>query len=217
MDAFLTPDMMTQLVALGQVLMIDIALAGDNAIVIGMAVARLPEKDRQRMIAYGLAAAVVLRIIFALMTTQLLQIVGLMIAGGVLLLWVAWKLWREIQEQAHAAAQEAIEVMDGEDDNPDVGGGPISTKQAFWNILIADVSMSLDNVLAVAGAAKDHLHILVIGLLVSIVLMAVAANYIAKMLQKYRWIAYIGLAMIIYVALDMIVHGWGDVAPLLAR
>ncbi len=209
--------MMSQIVALGQVLLIDIALAGDNAIVVGMAVARLPERDRKRMIMFGLGAAVIFRIIFALLTTQLLQIVGLMIAGGILLLWVAWKLWREIREQAAAVEHEATEVLEGAPDDPSVGSGPISTRQAFWNILIADISMSLDNVLAVAGAAKDHLYILVIGLLISVALMAVAANFIAKLLHKYHWIAYVGLGVIVYVAFDMIVHGYLDVATTVAH
>ncbi len=196
------------LVALGQVLMIDLVLAGDNAVVVGMAAAGLPAELRKKAILIGIGAAAVMRIIFALMTTQLLAIVGLTFAGGVLLLWVAWKMWRELREQN--AEAEAVDELDG----VHAGGTAPQTKtlgQAMWQIIVADVSMSLDNVLAVAGAAKDHPVIMIIGLAVSVVLMGVAATFIAKLLHKHRWIAYVGLALILYVALTMMWDGGKEI------
>jgi len=208
-------DNMAALSALFQVLMIDLVLAGDNAVAVGLAAAGLNVKDRKRAILAGLVAAVVLRIIFALITTQLLAIIGLLLAGGVLLLWVCWKMWRELREQAQQAqAEAALEEATGIDvdsdrvaDRPAAAAQPKTFRQAFVQILIADVSMSLDNVLAVAGAAREHPAILVFGLILSIALMGVAATYIAKLLHKHRWIGYVGLIIVLYVALHMIWEG----------
>ena len=200
-----------------QVIMIDLVLAGDNAIVIGLAAAGLPKDQRNKAILIGIIAATVLRIIFAALTTQLLQIVGLLLAGGVLLLWVCWKMWRELRT-SHAdehAAEEALANADTNADGTIAGGAPRKTfAQAVWQIVIADVSMSLDNVLAVAGAAREHPWVLVFGLLLSIALMGLAATFIARLLQNHRWIAYVGLAVILYVALEMIYRGFNEVYPL---
>ena len=200
-----------------QVIMIDLVLAGDNAIVIGLAAAGLPKDQRNKAILIGIIAATVLRIIFAALTTQLLQIVGLLLAGGVLLLWVCWKMWRELRT-SHAdehAAEEALANADTNADGTIAGGAPRKTfAQAAWQIVIADVSMSLDNVLAVAGAAREHPWVLVFGLLLSIALMGLAATFIARLLQKHRWIAYVGLAVILYVSLEMIYRGFNEVYPL---
>ena len=197
-----------------QVIMIDLVLAGDNAIVIGLAASGLPREQRARAIMLGIAAATVLRIIFALTTTQLLLLgPGLLIAGGLLLLWVCWKMWRELRVSAseHHAAEEALADADLDASGGIAEGAPRKTfAQAAWQIVIADVSMSLDNVLAVAGAALDHPYVLVFGLVLSIALMGVAATFIARLLQKHRWIAYVGLAIIFYVALSMIWDGWRD-------
>jgi YjbE family integral membrane protein len=203
------------LVALGQVILIDLVLAGDNAIVIGLAAAGLPKEQRNKAILIGIIAATVLRIIFAGATTYLLNILGLLLMGGILLLWVCWKMWRELREGGHQA--EATENVSDEDLNADgvvgskTGGKTLS--QAAWQIVIADVSMSLDNVLAVAGAAREHPTVLVIGLILSIALMGLAATFIAKLLNKHRWIAYVGLAIILYVAGDMIWRGMEEVMP----
>jgi YjbE family integral membrane protein len=196
--------------ALLQVIMIDLVLAGDNAIVIGLAAAGLPKEQRAKAILIGIIAATVLRIGFAAATTQLLQIVGLLLAGGVLLLWVCWKMWRELRTThvEEVAAAEALENKDLDADGRIAAGAPRKTfAQAAWQIVIADVSMSLDNVLAVAGAARDHPGILVFGLILSIALMGVAATFIARLLQRHRWIAYVGLAIILYVSLEMIYRG----------
>jgi YjbE family integral membrane protein len=193
-----------ELVALGQVLLIDIVLAGDNAIVVGMAAAGLPADQRRKAIIWGIAAATVMRIAFASITVQLLSIVGLTLAGGVLLLWVCWKMYRELRGSGHAAAES---VAEGE-----VAPPRKTMRQAITQILVADVSMSLDNVLAVAGAAKDHPYILIIGLAVSVVLMGVAATLIARLLDKHRWIAWVGLLVILYVAGQMIFEGTYEVA-----
>jgi YjbE family integral membrane protein len=196
------------LIALGQVLMIDLVLAGDNAVAVGLAAAGLAEKDRKKAILYGLIAAVIMRIGFALITTQLLGIIGLLFAGGILLLWVCWKMWRELSEQAGADEADAEAVLDSDPaTQPRAGTKPKTFRQAFTQILIADLSMSLDNVLAVAGAAREHPFILVFGLLLSIALMGVAATYIAKLLHRYRWIGYIGLIAVLYVALNMMWEG----------
>jgi YjbE family integral membrane protein len=201
--------------ALFQVIMIDLVLAGDNAIVIGLAAAGLPKEQRGKAILIGIAAATVLRIIFALLTTQLLQIVGLLLAGGILLLWVCWKMWRELREGGQHG--DATEAITGEDLNADGSvAGKSTTKtlsQAAWQIIIADVSMSLDNVLAVAGAAHDHPYVLIIGLILSIALMGIAATFIARLLNNYRWIAYVGLAIILYVSAEMIWKGSKEVWP----
>jgi YjbE family integral membrane protein len=203
-------------VALMQVIGIDLVLAGDNAIVIGLAAAGLPKEQRAKAILVGIIAATVMRIGFALITTQLLAIVGLLLAGGILLLWVCWKMWRELRD-GHGDENRAEEALTGTDINADgtvAGGGPVKTfRQAATQIVVADVSMSLDNVLAVAGAAKDHPTVLIIGLVLSIALMGFAASWIASLLNKHRWIAYVGLAIILYVALKMMWEGWHEVQP----
>ena len=201
--------------ALGQVIMIDLVLAGDNAVVIGLAASGLPKDQRNKAIFVGIIAATVLRILFASVTTQLLQVLGLILVGGILLLWVCWKMWRELQN-GHGQ-EEGVEAVTGDDINADGRvGAPAGRKtfaQAAWQIIIADVSMSLDNVLAVAGAAREHPGVLVIGLILSIALMGLAASFIARLLQKHRWIAYVGLAIILYVALDMIYRGILELYP----
>jgi YjbE family integral membrane protein len=211
MSEFFTPEALS---ALLQVIMIDLVLAGDNAIVIGLAAAGLPKEQRTKAILIGIIAATVLRIGFAAATTQLLQIVGLLLAGGVLLLWVCWKMWRELRTSyaEEEAATEALEEKDLDNDGAVAAGAPRKTfAQAAWQIVIADVSMSLDNVLAVAGAAREHPEILVFGLILSIALMGIAASFIARLLHRHRWIAYVGLAIILYVALEMIYRGGMEV------
>ena len=209
---FFTPEALTALLG---VIGIDLVLAGDNAIVIGMAAAGLPKDQRKKAILIGVLAATVLRIIFALATTQLMTYTGLTLAGGVLLLWVCWKMWRELRS-GHAA-QDGAEVLAESDLNHDGGiakGAPRkSFAQAAWQIVVADVSMSLDNVLAVAGAAKEHPGVLIFGLALSIALMGFAASFIAGLLQKHRWIAFVGLAIIFYVALHMMYEGAFEVLP----
>lgn len=201
-------------IALLQVITIDLVLAGDNAVVIGLAAAGLPAKQRGKAILVGIIAATVLRIAFASVTVHLLQIIGLVLVGGLLLLWVCWKMWRELRTsraEAHAA-QEALANADLNADGTIAGGAPAKTfRQAAIQIVIADVSMSLDNVLAVAGAARDHPTVLVIGLVLSIALMGLAAAWIARLLERHRWIAYLGLAIIFYVAIDMIYRGSSEV------
>ncbi|NJS37919.1 MAG: TerC family protein [Rhodobacteraceae bacterium] len=203
--------------ALMQVIGIDLVLAGDNAIVIGLAAAGLPKELRAKAILVGIIAATVMRIGFALVTTQLLEITGLLLAGGVLLLWVCWKMWRELST-SHVAEDAAVEALANADLNADgtiAGGAPKKTfAQAATQIVIADVSMSLDNVLAVAGAAHGHPTVLIVGLVLSIALMGLAASFIANLLNKYRWIAYVGLLIILYVALKMMWEGWHEVEPL---
>jgi len=214
-EFFSSPEFMSQLAALGQVLMIDLVLAGDNAVAVGLAAAALPVEQRKRAILIGLVAAVVLRIDFALITVQLLAIVGLLLAGGFLLLWVCWKMWRELQEQkTHDQAESTIEMEEALAAHHGAGHSPeelgIKRKTfgaALLQIMIADVTMSLDNVLAVAGAAHEHPWIMVFGLVLSIALMGVAATFIAKLLNKHRWIAYVGLLIVLYVALHMIWDG----------
>ena len=196
-----------QLVAFGQVVAIDLVLAGDNAIVVGMAAAAVPAENRRKVILWGISAAIMLRICFALITTQLLAIIGLTLAGGILLLWVCWKMFRELQSHGRD------EITPDEALNVKIGAAVATTTigAAVWQIVVADVSMSLDNVLAVAGAAKDHPTVLILGLLLSVVLMGAAANVIAHLLHKYRWIGWFGLAIITYVALDMIWRGSQEV------
>ncbi|MGH6729300.1 MAG: YjbE family putative metal transport protein, partial [Sphingomicrobium sp.] len=194
-----------------QVLMIDLVLAGDNAIVVGALAAGLPPEQRRKVILIGVLAALFLRIAFALIVTQLLQIVGLVLAGGLLLLWVAWKMWREIDHQDESAGSPEIEG--------DERSGITASKSfasAVWAVAIADVSMSLDNVLAVAGAAREHPGILIVGLVFAVALMGIAANVIAKYIERYRWIAWVGLAVILWVAVKMIWEGAADVAPVIA-
>jgi YjbE family integral membrane protein len=207
-----------QLVALGQVVIINVVLSGDNAIVVGLAAAGLPSDQRAKVILAGITVATVLRVLFALVATQLLNIIGLRVAGGLLLLWVCWNFWRELthqrRERLKAAAvanrqltsEERRELSEPEEALP--GAAPGKTmRQAIAQIVIADVSMSLDNVLAIAGAASQSMTIMVIGLVLSIAMMAVAANFIANLLQRFHWIAYIGLAIILWVALEMIYRG----------
>ena len=204
MDAF--PFGWSEIVALFSVIAIDVCLAGDNALVVGMAAAGLPDVLRKRAILIGILAAAGMRIIFAIFTMNLLKIVGLMAAGGLLLLWVSWKLWREIRAQARTS-----EIDDEEQALADAGskGGSRdkTLTQAITQIVVADVSMSLDNVLAVSGAAQNHLWVLVIGLGLSVVLMGIAASVIAKLIHKHRWIAYVGLCVVLYVAVAMIWDG----------
>ncbi len=196
--------------ALFQVVMIDLVLAGDNAVVIGLAAASVHPSLRRKAIVFGILAATVLRIIFALIATQLLAIVGLLLAGGLLLLWVCWKMWQELRE---GAPEIASLDLDGDNVALDAGDAKLTKnfRQAVIHILIADVSMSLDNVLAVAGAARDHPVILAFGLLLSIALMGLAASFIANLLTKHRWIGYFGLLIIVFVALRMMFHGAEEV------
>ena len=215
MEFLSSPEFASQLSALGQVLAIDLVLAGDNAVAVGLAAAALAPEQRKKAILIGLAAAVVMRIGFALVTVQLLAIIGLLLAGGVLLLWVCWKMWRELQEQrAHDQAEAEAELETALSAHH--GGGPppealgIKRKTfgaALLQIMIADITMSLDNVLAVAGAAHEHPWIMVFGLVLSIALMGLAATFIAKLLTKHRWIGYVGLVIVLYVALHMIWDG----------
>jgi YjbE family integral membrane protein len=195
--------------------MIDLVLAGDNAIVIGLAAAGLPEDHRKKAILAGILAATALRIGFASITVQLLQIIGLLLAGGILLLWVCWKMWRELQaSHAHQAKFQNLSAA-STIDAASTAGRQKTLGQAIWQITIADVSMSLDNVLAVAGAAREHPVILIFGLGLSIALMGFAASFIARLLEKHRWVAYVGLLIILYVAFDMSYRGalevWRDV------
>jgi YjbE family integral membrane protein len=199
------------LAAFGQVLMIDVLLAGDNAIVVGALAAGLPADQRRKVIMIGIVAALVLRIAFALVVTQLMQIVGLIFAGGLLLLWVSWKMYRELQPAGQSGGSPEV---DGDEHS-----GIKSSKSfaaAAWSVAVADVSMSLDNVLAVAGAARDHPGILIVGLILSVALMGIAANFIAQYIERYRWIGYVGLAVIVYVAGKMIWEGYSEVAPIVS-
>lgn len=194
-------ELLNQLVIFVQVIFIDLVLAGDNAIVVGMAAASVPLEQRRRVIVWGTAAAVVLRILFALLTTQLLKIIGLTLAGGLLLAFVAYQMYRELRShgQDEVTPEEALEKQASQH--------PKTVSAAVWQVAMADLSMSLDNVLAVAGAAKDHLGMLVAGLVISIIMMAFAANLIAKLIHRYRWLAWVGLAIIAFVAVDMIYRG----------
>ena len=192
-------------IVFGQVLMIDIMLAGDNAIVVGALAAGLPPEQRRKVILIGIIAALVLRIAFALVVTQLMQIVGLTFAGGLLLLWVSWKMWRELQHSGQSHGSPEVEGDEGSGLKP-----AKSFAAAAWAVAVADVSMSLDNVLAVAGAAREHPGILIIGLLLAVALMGVAANILAKYIERYRWIAWVGLLVIVYVAGKMIYEGYVD-------
>lgn len=188
-----------------QVLMIDLVLAGDNAIVVGALAAGLPAEQRKKVILIGVLAALVLRIAFALIVTQLMQIIGLILVGGLLLLWVAWKMWRELRHSGESGGSEEIVGDEHSGLRP-----AKSFAGAAWAVAIADVSMSLDNVLAVAGAAKDHPGILIVGLIFAVALMGLAANVIARYIERYRWIAYLGLLIIVYVAVKMVYDGWVD-------
>jgi YjbE family integral membrane protein len=193
-----------------QVLLIDLVLAGDNAIVVGALAAGLPADQRRKVILIGVGAALVLRIGFALVVQQLLGIVGLVLAGGLLLLWVAWRMYRDIHGHGAGESGGSPEVAGDEH----AGLAPAkSFAAAAWGVAIADVSMSLDNVLAVAGAARDHPGILIVGLIFAVAMMGVAANILAKYIERYRWIAWVGLLVIVYVAGKMIWDGWHDVHP----
>ena len=195
----------TAFAAFLQVLMIDLVLAGDNAIVVGALAAGLPAEQRRKVILIGVIAALVLRILFALIVTQLLQIVGLILIGGILLLWVAWKMWRDLHHAGESAGSPEIEGDEHSGIRPAKSFGA-----AVWAVAVADVSMSLDNVLAVAGAARDHPGILIVGLIFAVALMGIAANVIAKYIERYKWIAYVGLAVILWVAVKMMYDGWVD-------
>ncbi|MDP1737868.1 MAG: TerC family protein [Caulobacter sp.] len=216
LESLIGPELAGAGAALLQVLMIDLVLAGDNAVAVGLAAAALPVDQRRKAILIGLAAAVVLRIGFALITVQLLAIVGLMLAGGFLLLWVCWKMWRELREQTtHDQAESGIEMDQALAAHHGGGASPeelgIKRKTfgaALLQIMIADLTMSLDNVLAVAGAAHEHPVIMVFGLILSIALMGIAATFIARLLNKHRWIGYIGLVIVLYVAVHMIWDGY---------
>ncbi len=186
-----TQHLVSLLPVLAQVLMIDLVLAGDNAVVIGLAVNLLPEAQRRRAILAGIAGATVIRIFFALVAVKLLAVIGLTLAGGILLLWVVWKSARELRGGAHEAAIKPSRQL----------------RTAISRIIVADLSMSLDNVLAVAGAAHDHPAVLVVGLVVSVALMGVAASLVARLLTRFRWLAWIGLAIVLYVSLRMIYDG----------
>jgi len=207
------PEFYAELTALLSVIVIDLVLAGDNAIVVGMAAAGLPRELRKKAILFGIAAAAVLRIVFALFTTQLLNVVGLVLIGGLLLLWVCWKLWRELHTGGHAAEAAGADALEGTIPVTVYGAarGPEPKTKTFRHalvqIVVADVSMSLDNVLAVAGTARHHLWVLVVGLSLSVALMGIAATMIAGVLRRYPWITYVGLALIAWVAVAMIWEG----------
>jgi YjbE family integral membrane protein len=208
MDIGLTPSAIT---AFFEILFIDIVLAGDNAIVVGALAAGLPAEQRKKVILIGVIAALVLRIAFALVVSQLLQIVGLVLAGGILLLWVAWRMFRELQHNGESGGSDEVAGDEHSGMKP-----AKSFASAAWGVALADVSMSLDNVLAVAGAAREHPWVLVFGLILSVLLMGAAANIIAKYIDRYRWIAWGGLLVILWVAAKMIYDGARHVAPVIA-
>ncbi len=206
-------DLSSEISTILQVIFINVVLSGDNAIVVGMAAAGAPLAIRKKVIFYGIAGAVVLRVLLSLLAVQFLQIVGLLLAGGVLLLWVSWKLFREIRDSA--AEHAGTEALSAAAEN----GATESTKtlgEAMWQILVADVSMSLDNVLAIAGAAREHPLIMAVGLVLSVALMGLAATFIARLLDRYRWLAWVGLLVIVYVAARMIWEGGWEVEGALA-
>jgi len=190
----------TELAALFQVVLIDITLAGDNAVVVGLAVQGLPARQRRVAILIGIAAATLLRVALSAVAISLLAVLGLTLAGGILLLWVCWKMFRELREAA-------------EGDGHAGAAAPRSLRRAVVSIVLADLSMSLDNVLAVAGAAREHVWVMVAGLGLSILLMGVAADFLAQVLHRVRWIAWAGLAVVVYVAVGMVIAGWPEVAP----
>jgi YjbE family integral membrane protein len=220
MTDMFTPETFEAVKAFFLVIIIDLSLAADNAIVVGLAAAGLPPQQRTRAIMFGMAGAAVLLILLASIATQLLKVVGLLFAGGILLLWVCWKMWRELHAGADAEETEAVEALTGIDLNADgtiAGHAPRKTLgQAALQIIIADLSMSLDNVLAVAGAAREHPMVLIFGLTLSVLTMGIAASFIARLVAKYRWIAYVGLAVILYVALGMVYHGALELKPFVA-
>ena len=192
-----------------QIVLIDIVMSGDNAIIIGMAAAGLPPELRKKAIFWGIIGATVLRIFFAVIVVQLLAIIGIKVVGGLLLLWVCWRMWQEIR------AGGTVEEMEREAEENAKKGPPKTMRTAMTNIIVADATMSLDNVLAVAGAARDHLEMLIFGLVLSIALMALTANFIAKLLEQHNWLGYLGLAIIAYVAVQMIWQGSGEVYQLI--
>lgn len=195
-----------ELSALATVILTDVVLAGDNAIVVGMAAAGLPAEHRRRAILAGIVAATLLRLLFAVLAAHLLRIVGLLLAGGLLLLWVAWKLFRELRKPAEEVQGEA--ALEGEQIR---SYRPKRFRDAVTQIIVADVSMSVDNVLAVSGAAREHTWVLVVGLTLSVALMGLAATLMARLLVRHRWIAYLGLLVILYIALEMIWEGAAQV------
>ncbi len=193
--------------ALGTVILLDLVLAGDNAIVVGALAAGLPDEQRKKVIFIGVIAALVLRVVFALMVNLLMGVVGLVFVGGLLLLWVAWKMYRDITRSEATESPGSPEIIG--DENSGIPAAK-SFAAAAWAVAVADVSMSLDNVLAVAGAAKDHPGIMIVGLIFAVALMGIAANIIAKYIERYKWIAWVGMAVIVYVAGKMIYEGWND-------
>jgi YjbE family integral membrane protein len=197
------------LATLLSVILIDLTMAGDNVVIMGTIASGLPEKDRRRVIMFGVSMALIFLIAFALMATWLLQLTGLLLAGGLLLLWVAYNMYRELRPVKLVVADDP--------DTPQIEGPPATKTflQAAIQITVADLSMSLDNVLAVAAAARAHPTVLFIGLAFSVTIMGLAANLVAKLVQKYHWIAWIGLVVILYVALNMVWDGWHQVAPLI--
>jgi YjbE family integral membrane protein len=202
------------LVTLASVVIIDLVLAGDNAIVVGLAACGLPAEERRRVIVWGITIALVCRIAFALVAVQLLAIVGLLLAGGLLLLWVAWKMWRELRSSEYAAA------LAGDCGKSGVGSSSARTKSvgtAIVQVAIADVSMSLDNVLAVAGTARHNMVVLVFGLVLSVMLMGFAASFVARAMTRYPWLSFLGLGIVMLVALSMIYDGGGEVFTALAE
>ncbi len=205
----MTGSFLTSASAFLQVVFIDLVLAGDNIVVIGIAAAGLTGPQRRKAIIIGIAAATGLRISFAAVATYLMAIVGLLLAGGLLLLWVCWKMWRELRQSGHVSNGDPC----AHPDSDALARPQKSLGQAVWQIVLADVSMSLDNVLAVAGAAREHPIVLVFGLMLSVVLMGVAASFVADLLNRYRWIAYAGLAIIVFVALNMIYQGAMEARP----
>ncbi|MBN8897202.1 MAG: YjbE family putative metal transport protein [Rhodospirillales bacterium] len=207
MQDLIGPDAVAALATLAEVVFINVVLSADNAVVIGMAALGLPAQQRLRALWIGIGVATVLRIGFAIVATSMLKVIGLLLAGGILLLWVAWKLWREMSASARRAESEGEAVLEGAPAGP-----PTKTlSRALWQIVVADVSMSLDNVLAVAGAALHHPTILAAGLAISVLLMGAAASLVARILERHHWVAYIGLVVILYVAVKMIWHGAQDV------
>ena len=192
-------DLLPELSALLQVVLIDVALSGDNAVVIALAAAGLPPAQRKRAIAIGIAAAIAARVVFAILAVNLLAVPGLLLIGGLLLAWVCVKMWRELRSEAADAASHHEHA-------------PKTMQAAVVQITIADVSMSLDNVLAVAGAAREHIYIMAAGLVLAIMMMAVAANLISPLLRRWPWLNYAGLALIAFVALRMIAEGTGLLA-----
>jgi YjbE family integral membrane protein len=199
------PVLLSQLTALVSVVLIDIVLAGDNAVVVGTAAAGLPPRQQRQVIILGASLALLARVAFALIATQLLAIVGLLFAGGLLLLWVAWKMWRELRAGHHGEGAHGAGRLGA------VAPAKKTFSSAVLQVAVADISMSLDNVLAVAGAARDHPYIMIFGLVLSIALMAVAAGFIARFIDRHPWLAYVGLAIIVVVALRMMWDGAHEV------